>query len=76
MSVVPMRRPKIKKGYMPTEQDLLAMPLAATNEYELSDLETKKLRQRVYALNKENASFKWRTMREAPYTILWKLRRR
>lgn len=75
MSVVPIRRARVKK-VMPTEADLLAMPLAATNEYELSDLETKQLRTRVYALNKENASFKWRTMREAPYTILWKLRKR
>lgn len=76
MSVVPIRRKVNKVGVMPTDADLLAMPLAATNEYELSDLETKKLRARVYALNKENASFKWRTMREAPYTILWKLRKR
>jgi hypothetical protein len=74
VSVVSMRRPSSKKG-IPTESELLAIPLAATGEYEISDLETKRLRVRVYALNKNNASFRWRTMREAPYTILWKLRK-
>lgn len=74
MSVVtPLRKKPM--NVMPTEADLLALPLAATGEYELSDKETRQLRSRIYALNKNNASFRWRTMRDAPYTILWKLRK-
>lgn len=73
MSVMPIRRPASNK--LPTEAELLAIPLAATGEYELTDKETKQLRSRIYALNKNNATFRWRTMRDAPYVILWKLRK-
>jgi hypothetical protein len=62
-------------GRLPDEGDLLAIPLAHTSEYELSDHETKVLRTRIYALNKSNASFRFRTMREYPLLLVMKIRK-
>ena len=73
-----MAKPKlvlVSSGNMPGEAELLAIPLAHTNEYELTDREVKALRARIYAINKNNASFRFRTMREFPLLIVWKLRK-
>lgn len=71
------RKPKLTviEGRLPDETDLLNMPLAHTNEYELSDHETKVLRQRIYAINRHNVAFRFRTMREFPLLLVMKIRK-
>ena len=78
MTTAPKKKaPKLTvvSGRLPDENDLLNIPLAHTNEYELSDHETKVLRQRIYALNKSNAAFRFRTMREFPLLLVMKIRK-
>jgi hypothetical protein len=71
------RKPKLTviTGRLPDDTDLLNIPLAHTTEYELSDHETKVLRQRIYAINKNNVAFRFRTMREAPMLLVMKIRK-
>lgn len=60
---------------LPTDSELLAIPRASTGEYELNDKEVRKLRQRIYKLNRDNAAgWRWRTMKEGPYLIVWRIR--
>lgn len=70
MSVTKLRSPI---RVMPSEGDLLQIPIASTGEYELNDKEVRQLRVRLYALNKNNDIFRWRSMRDGPYLIVWKL---
>lgn len=55
------------------EAAIRAIPLAACGEYELSDKETKTLRGRIYAINKDGL-VRYRTMREGPYVIVWRIK--
>lgn len=68
-------KPKlIHTSNMPTTEEILGIAKAASGEYELSDRECKLVRQRIYKLNKDNAAgWKWRTMREAPYLLVWRI---
>jgi len=60
---------------LPTDSDIFRIPLARAGEYELNDRETKLLRSRVYALNKNNASrWRWRTMREGNLLLVWRIK--
>ena len=60
---------------VPTDQDINAIPLARAGEYELSDRECKKLRSRIYSLNKGNAAGRrWRTLRDGPILLVWRIK--
>lgn len=60
---------------MPSEQDILGIPLAKSGEYELSDIECKRLRSRIYAINKDNAAgWRFRTIREGTLLLVWRIR--
>lgn len=66
---------KLPVRSMPTDNDILAIPKARTGEYQLSDKEMKKLRSRIYALNKDNAAGRrWRTMRDGDLLIVWRIK--
>ena len=59
---------------MPTDIELMAIPLAGCGEYELSDIESKRLRTRLYSINKNNAAgWRFRTMREGRLLLVWRL---
>lgn len=60
---------------IPTDAELTAIPLATAGEFDLSDLETVKTRRRMYALNKDNTSFRFRSMREGTLLLVWRIRR-
>lgn len=65
--------PRIRLG-PPTDGQLNAIPLARAGEYELSDKEMVTLRRRIYSLNKNNAAGRrWRTMRDGPILMVWRI---
>jgi hypothetical protein len=50
---------------VPTVQDVMDLPPADAGVYMLTEIEIKRLRSRVYALNKENHFlWRWRTLVE------------
>lgn len=60
---------------LPTEDIILSIPLARAGEYDLSDLETKKLRSLIYKLNKHHVhGWRWRTMREGGNLLVWRVK--
>lgn len=60
---------------MPSEADILRIPLAKAGEYDLTDKEVKTLRGRLYSINKHNvAGFRYRTMREGRLLMVWRIR--
>lgn len=60
---------------LPTEDAILAIPLARAGEYELSDREIRVLRSRIYALNKNHVhGWRWRTLREGPILLVWRIK--
>ncbi len=61
-------RPTIR--IMPTEGDLLNIPISVQHAYELSDKECQKTRSYIYRLNKGNVAYKWRTMREGTMLLV------
>lgn len=64
---------KAKKS-VPTDRDILDIPQASCGEYELSDAEVRRLRSRIYSISRDNAAgWRFRTMRDGPYLLIWKL---
>lgn len=60
---------------LPTEDTLLAIPLARSGEYELSAREVKLTRSRIYALNKSHVhGWRWRTLREGRMLLVWRVK--
>lgn len=59
--------------HMPSDAELQAIQRADHGEYELSDKETRTLRSRIYAINKDGIC-KYRTQREGPYLMVWRIR--
>lgn len=75
MNMTNVARLPVRASTMPTDNDILAIPKAKTGECQLSDAEMKKLRTRIYALNKDNAANRrWRTMREGDLLIVWRIK--
>lgn len=59
---------------MPSEDDLFRIPLARAGEYDLSDQECKRVRSRIYSLNKDNAAGRrWRTLRQGTLLMVWRV---
>jgi len=64
---------KVQRG-LPSESDIHRIPLARAGEYELTDKEMKRLRSRIYSLNKNNAAGRrWRTLRDGPILMVWRI---
>lgn len=60
---------------LPTEDAILSIPLARAGEYDLTDKETKVLRSRIYALNKNHyRGWRWRTLREGTNLLVWRVK--
>jgi hypothetical protein len=75
MNMMAITKLPVRPSGMPTDNEILAIPKARTGEYQLSDAEMKKLRSRIYALNKDNAANRrWRTMREGDLLIVWRIK--
>jgi len=76
MNSGPMRQiagMKVKTSY--SEHDIMSIPLARAGEYELSDVETRRLRSFVYSLNRNNAAGRrWRTLRDGKLLLVWRIR--
>lgn len=59
---------------LPSDEDIWRIPKARAGEFELSEQETKTLRSRIYALNKNNAAGRrWRTLREGSLLLVWRI---
>lgn len=58
---------------LPTIKEIEQLRVAKHGEYELTDKETRTLRSRLYAINKDGIR-KYRTMRDAPYIYVWRLK--
>lgn len=60
---------------VPTEKQIMRIPLAKSGEYELNDKEVRTTRSRIYAINKNNgAGWRFRTMREGTLLLVWRIR--
>lgn len=60
---------------MPTDREIMRIPLARAGEYEVSDREVKLIRSRIYSLNKNNvAGRRWRTMRDGTLLMVWRIK--
>ena len=67
-------KPARRGGPMPTMDDIQAIPRAAAGEYDLSEKEARRLRSRIYSLNKNNAAGRrWRTLRDGTLLIVWRI---
>jgi hypothetical protein len=64
---------KRARHHMPSDAELQAIQRADHGEYELSDKETRTLRSRIYAINKDGIC-KYRTQREGPYLMVWRIK--
>lgn len=74
-NVVPLKpRSSRPLKRLPTDAELMAIPLIEPGIFELTDKETKQLRARLYALNKNNTTWKWGSRRYAPLLVVWRLR--
>lgn len=70
-----MSRKKKYQRTMPTESQIMDIPLAKAGEYELSDRETRKTRRRIYGINKDNAAGRrYRTLRDGAILLVWRVR--
>lgn len=58
---------------MPNQDQIDAIPLSRAGEFELTERETRTLRSRLYAINRDGIR-KYRTQREAPYTMVWRIK--
>ena len=58
---------------LPSDADIMNIPLATAGEYELSNTEVKQLRSRIYALNKDNVRYRFRTMRSGTLLMVWRI---
>lgn len=62
------------KKEMPTDGDLMLIPLSRGGEYELSDKECRRLRSRIYKLNATSSvGWRWRTMKNGPVLTVWRV---
>ena len=60
---------------LPTDADLFRIPLARAGEYELTDAETRTLRSRIYAINKNHVhGWRWRTLRNDRLLLVWRVK--
>lgn len=71
----PVSVPHVVGRTMPSESDILRIPKARCGEYELSDKECQRLRSQIYGINKNNAAGRrYRTMRDGPLLVVWRIK--
>ena len=58
---------------VPTESELMSIPVAQAGEFELSDKELRRLRQHVYAINRDGIR-RFRTMKDGPLVMVWRIK--
>ena len=58
---------------IPSLTEIELVPLSRGREYELTDKETRTLRSRLYAINKDGIR-RYRTMREGHITTIWQIK--
>ncbi len=58
---------------IPSLAEIELVPLSRGAEYELTDKETKTLRSRIYAINRDGIR-RYRTMREGAITTVWRVK--
>lgn len=58
---------------IPSESQILAIPLSRGGEFELTERETRTLRSRLYAINKDGIR-RYRTMREGNLVTVWRIK--
>lgn len=60
--------------HMPSMDEIQRIPKARSGEYDLSEKDAKRLRSRIYSLNKNNAAGRrWRTMRDGSLLLVWRI---
>jgi hypothetical protein len=60
---------------IPTDDRILAIPLARCGEFELSPPEMMRTRRLIYSLNKSHVhGWRWRTMRENNLLLVWRIK--
>ena len=73
---VPSARPgELRFRSIPSETELQAIPIFTPATLEINDEETAKFRRRLYALNRDNIAWRYRTMREKGLLLFWRLTR-
>ena len=72
-----MAKPKLTviSNRIPSLDALHSIPIAHSEEYELNDKEVMSLRRKLYDINKNSVAYRFRTLREAPMLMVWKLRK-
>ena len=59
----------------PTDDRILAIPLARCGEFEMSPKEMQRTRRLIYSLNKSHVrGWRWRTMRENNMLLVWRIK--
>jgi len=60
---------------IPTDDRILAIPLARCGEFELSPPEMMRTRRLIYSLTKSHIhGWRWRTMRENNMLLVWRIK--
>lgn len=60
---------------LPTDQEIMKIPLARHVEWDLTDKEAQRVRSRIYGINKHNAANRrYRTMRDGSLLLVWRIR--
>jgi hypothetical protein len=59
--------------HLPSNNDIMAIPLARCAEFELSEKETSTLRRHLYAVNRDGIR-RFRTLRDGPLVIVWRIK--
>jgi hypothetical protein len=58
---------------IPSDKQIEAIPLARAGEFELSEKEVRKTRQRIYAMNRDGSRC-YRTIRAGTLLMVWRIR--
>lgn len=58
---------------LPTEQELIGIPLSVGAEFELNEKEVRQLRAHLYAINKDGIR-RYRTMRDGTLLLVWRIK--
>jgi len=72
LSMVPRPRRRITR-HIPSESELIALPVAYAGEFELSEAEVKQTRRLIYSINKQGM-FRYRTLREGTLLNVWRIK--
>lgn len=63
----------IRLSRVPTEAELISIPLARAGEFELNEKEIRQTRAEIYKINKDQIR-RFRTLREGPLLLVWRIK--